>query len=84
MLIERSILKFFRILVVCSIVTTLVCLSLSFLLFDSMRKERKMYEERMNQMYNACQALVDEQEEISKEKAKKYHKSGWEYLKKEK
>ena len=38
----------------------------------------------MNQMYNECKALADDQEEISKEKAKKYHKSGWEYLKKEK
>jgi len=62
---------------VMSCVMTAVCLFLAFMLFHSMRYERKMHEEKIEQMMNSTFALVDSHTEFSTDAAKKYHKSNW-------
>lgn len=48
-----------RVMAVSSIVTALTCMFLSYLLFDSIRNERKLYDDRMTALVDSVTPHLD-------------------------
>ena len=66
-----------RVTAVASIITALTCMSLSYLLFDSIRNERKLYDDRMTALIDSVTPHLDACAAKDAELLKKVGRQNW-------